>query len=120
MEKREVKKEYCIYIKNGLGKPYVVSPYSSFSEALVALNVMVDYEEELNHFYYVDNDFFNNRYPPNMYGKYFCIQERTVTKWSKYESIVANKKQKNSSDNILFFKKNWFGGVVNVLYKKSR
>ena len=121
MQNREVQKEYCIYIKNGLGSPYIISPYSSFSEALSALNIMVDYEEELNHFYYVDNDFFNNRYPASMYGKYFCIQERTVSKWSKYESFISNKNQKNKKDNIIFFKQKlkwkrcWNYKFINVL-----
>ena len=81
MDKDKIKKEFCIYTRNGQGSPYIISSYSCFQDAFLALNSMVGIEQERGRFYYVDNDFYNNKYPPNMYGKYFCILERNVTEW---------------------------------------
>ena len=75
MDKNKREKEFCIYIRNGRGSPYNISPYHNFEDALVALNNMVSLEIERGRFFYVDNDFYDNKYPPNMYGKYFCIGE---------------------------------------------
>ena len=73
MDKNKIEKEFCIYIRNGRGTPYNISPYYNFQDTLIALNNMVSLELERGRFFYVDNDFYDNKYPPNMYGKYFCI-----------------------------------------------
>ena len=67
---------------------------------------MLGLEEERNRFYYVDNDFWDNKYPPNMYGKYFCIMERAVGEWKKNETQIASTKSKNNSKNgkIIMFR----------------
>ena len=79
--------------------------YHNFEDALVALNNMVILEIERGRFFYVDNDFYDNKYPPNMYGKYFCIMERNVTQWEKYESVSAkSKNSKNNQCKILMFR----------------
>ena len=63
-----------------------------------------DYEKN-NIIYNVDNDFYDNKYPPNMYGKYFCIMERNVTQWKKYESVSDKSKNlKNNQCKILMFR----------------
>lgn len=56
MDKDKTKKEFCIYIKNGRGNPYIISSYSNFREAFIALNNMIGLEQERGRFYYVDND----------------------------------------------------------------
>ena len=103
MDKEKLKKEFCIYIKNGRGTPYTIGTYNSFREAFIALNNMLGLEQERGRFYYVDNDFYNNKYPPNMYGKYFCIMERNVTEWITYESLVA-KDSKDKNNKIIMFR----------------
>ena len=105
MDKNKREKEFCVYIRNGRGSPYNISPYHNFEDALVALNNMVSLEIERGRFFYVDNDFYDNKYPPNMYGKYFCIMERNVTQWEKYESVSAKRKNsKNNQCKILMFR----------------
>lgn len=93
-------KEYtilCIY--NG-GKPFYLSTYSSFNEAMLKLYDIIDLEKQRNRAYYVDNDFFENIFPPNLQNlKYFSIKEREVSDWVKYSE---NKKKKN---NIIYFNK---------------
>ena len=103
MDKEKLKKEFCIYIKNGRGTPYTIGTYNSFREAFIALNNMLGLEQERGRFYYVDNDFYNNKYPPNMYGKYFSILERNVTEWKTYESL-AEKDSKDKNNKIIMFR----------------
>ena len=38
MEKDKTKKEFCIYVRNGRGKPYILSSYPTFREASNALS----------------------------------------------------------------------------------
>ena len=38
-----------------------------------------------------------------MYRKYFCILERTVTEWEKYESLSA-KNSKDKNEKIIMFR----------------
>ncbi|CDE10224.1 unknown [Clostridium sp. CAG:354] len=103
MEKEKAKKEFCIYVRNGQGKPYILSSYPSFREAFIALNNIIDYEQERGRIFYVDNDFYDNKYPPNLSGKYICIMQRTITEWQKYESSSYST-SKNKNDKIIMFR----------------
>ena len=93
-------KEYCIYIKQGDGIPYRLNNYYTFSEDKNALFLMVNYEEERRKPYYVDNDFFSNKYNLISNLKYFRIEEREVSEWEQYTQDIF--KDKNSK--ILFIK----------------
>ncbi len=97
MEKKLTKKEFCIYVRNGQGKPYILSSYPTFRDASIALNNIITYEEERGKIFYVDNDFYENKYPSSVNGKYFCILERSVSEWEKSESLVS-RSSKNSKD----------------------
>ena len=103
MNKEIFKKEFCIYVRNGRNSPYILSPYSSFQDAQIALNNIIEFEERRGRFFYVDNDFYDNKYPPNMYGKYFCSQERNVSEWSKYKSLYSSE-TKNKNGKIIIFR----------------
>lgn len=95
--KKLTKKEFCIYVRNGQGKPYILSSYPTFRDASIALNNIITYEEERGKIFYVDNDFYENKYPSSVNGKYFCILERSVSEWEKSESLVS-RSSKNSKD----------------------
>ena len=105
MEKDKTKKEFCIYVRNGRGKPYMLSSYPTFREASNALNNIIDYEQERGRIFYVDNDFYDNKYPPNLSGKYFCILQRSITEWKKYESFCSST-SKDKNEKIVMFRKN--------------
>lgn len=93
-------KEYCIYnVWNG-GTPFVIDIFNNLTLAKIKLQEMVDLEEERNRPYYVDNDFFVNKYPPILKGKYFCIKEREVSDWKKLEE----NNQTLNYDNCVYFK----------------
>lgn len=95
-------KEYCIEVMHGRGEPYLVQSYKSVRDAKIALdNMLVIYSNRRKTFY-VDNDFFNNKFENLISGDYFCIKEREVTEWVKYseQSTIKN----NLKNNIIYFK----------------
>jgi len=93
-------KEYCIYIRQGNGRPYRIKHYDTLTEARRVLLEMVQYEEERENPYYVDNDFFSNNYSLAIKLKYFRLEEREVTPWNKY----TDEKLKIKNEKILFIK----------------
>ena len=93
-------KEYCIYVRQGSGMPYILKTYPDIISAKSAVDRLVESEEERNKMYFVDNDYFYNKFSYVGNLKYMCIQEREVTEWKKYseEHIIENK------NNIIYFK----------------
>lgn len=55
-------KEYCIYVRQGSGTPYVLKTYPDIISAKRAVDRLVELEEERNRMYFVDNDYFYNKY----------------------------------------------------------
>ena len=94
-------KEYCIYVRQGSGMPYILKTYPDIISAKRCVQRLVDLEEERNRMYFVDNDYFYNKYCYAGNLKYICIQVREVTEWTKYdESKYINK----NNNNIIYFK----------------
>lgn len=60
---------------------------------------MISLEEERHRPYYVDNDFFENKYSHISNLKYICLQVREVSEWSKYSEEKA---VQNNLDKILY------------------
>lgn len=55
--------------------------------------------------YFVDNDYFYNKYCYAGNLKYMCIQVREVTEWTKYnESEIINKNKNNNNNNVIYLK----------------
>lgn len=96
-------KEYCIFIKNKNGFPYILDTFSNIHDVKLQLMRMVSLEEERNRFYFVDNDFYKNKYPFNTNGKYFCIKEREVSSWENY-SEKLNSKEVNIINFFNYYK----------------
>ena len=88
--------EFCIYIRTRGGKPYILDTFNNISEAKLKLYEMISLEEERGRPYFVDNDFFNNKYSCNINLKYYCIKVREITNFEKYSEekckIEENKK----------------------------
>lgn len=106
MENNAFEKEYailCIY--NG-GKPFRIHTFDNLTNAKIQLYEMIQLEEERKRIYYVDNDFFDNKYQIGLQGsKYFCIQERKISKWKKYGIENKNTNEKNKNGNVLIFRR---------------
>ena len=92
-------KEYSVYIRQGDSAPYHLQNYKSLMEARKVVNEMVQLEEERHRPYYVDNDFFENKYSHISNLKYICLQVREVSEWSKYSEEKAIQ---NNLDKILY------------------
>ena len=100
-------KEYGIYIRCCGGKPYMLHVFDNIMQAKLKLYDMISTEEERGRPYFVDNDFFDNKYPCSVNLKYYCIQEREVSEFVRYSEEKEVKKEK---DKIVFFqefKKNY-------------
>lgn len=92
------KKEYCIYcIYNG-GTPFILQTFKTFEAARIKLMEMINLEEERGRPYFVENNFFTNKYIANIPGKYFALKEREVSEWNLYD---INKNTANSK--IIYF-----------------
>ena len=55
-------KEYGIYIRQGSGTPYMIHIFDNLDNAKIKLYDMISLDEERLNPYFVDNDFFENRY----------------------------------------------------------
>lgn len=98
-------KQYGIYIRQGSGTPYMIHFYDNIYSAKQKLYEMIQLEEERQRPYFVDNDFFDNKYSLVGNLKYFLIKERDVSDWENYSEEVT--KMKNDNKIIYFnnFKK---------------
>ena len=87
-------KEYSILVRQGSGSAYLLQTYSDVLSVKRAIANLVEFEESRNRMYFVDNDFFNNKYYCVNSGlKYLCVQVREVSEWQKYSEInSANNK----------------------------
>ena len=94
-------KEYSIYIRYGSACPYRTSSYTSFENAKQALLNMISDFDYRGKIYYIDNDFYDNKFPLNLANIiYYQIQERVVEEWEKYDQNYSYDKNK-----IINFKK---------------
>ena len=91
-------KEYCIYVRNGGGMPYILNTYNDLNSAKIKLYDMISLEIERNRPYFVDNDFYDNKYNISTKLKYFCIMQREITEWEKYSLEKTEIK-----NNIIYF-----------------
>ena len=85
-------KEYGIYIKNGNGSPYMIDFHKSIESAKFAVYDIISLEEKRGRQYFVDNDYFENKYHFAGNLKYICIKERDVTNWSNYSEYAKETK----------------------------
>lgn len=90
-------KEYCIYCRYNGGTPFILRTFKTFEAARIKLMEMIDLEEERHRPYFVENNFFVNKYVGNIPGKHFAIKEREVSDWVLYD---VNKNIKNN--NIIY------------------
>lgn len=93
-------KQYGIYIRQGSGTPYMIHFYDNIYSTKQKLYEMIQLEEERQRPYFVDNDFFNNKYRLVVNLKYFLIKERDVSEWKNYSE---SEKEKETNNKIIYF-----------------
>ena len=77
-------KEYGICIKRGKNEMYITGGYKDINSAKLKLIEMIEQEEKNNKPYFVENDFWDNKYTM------FSIKEREVKEWRKYSDKNKN------------------------------
>lgn len=77
-------KEFSIFIRQGSGTPYYLKSYEDIYSAKKAIFDLVSVEEDRNRMYFVDNDFFDNKYFCCSNLKYMCVKVREVSEWETY------------------------------------
>lgn len=88
-----------LYEVNG-GAPYIGVKYSSLQEAINILEKNFIYDDiQRNRIYFVDNDFFVNKYT-RLIGvsnfNYYKIVARIVTEWVGFEEITKENTRRNN------------------------
>lgn len=73
--------------------------FNNIDSAKIKLFEMIELENERERPYFVDNDFFNNKYNISTKLKYFCIKEREVSEWEKY----SEEKEILNESKIIYF-----------------
>lgn len=93
-------KQYGIYIRCNGGTPYMIHFYDNILSAKQKLYDMIQLDEDRGRAYFVDNDFFFNKYTCNLNLKYYCIKERDVSEFTNYSE---QKNNTNEKDKIIYF-----------------
>ena len=94
-------KEYSIYQRHGTGTPFMIHFFNNIMDAKLKLYDIIRIEEESNRPYYIDNDFFDNKYNFISDLYYLKILVRDVTDWEKY-SEEESKESKKNHNKIIF------------------
>lgn len=95
MENLKVKTEYIIYTYFKNATPYILGSF---------FNINMDKERRFK--YYVDNDFFENRYSLENAERYYCIKFREVMPYKKYYEFEHEETDVNAK-NYAKLKKNY-------------
>lgn len=86
-------KEYTLYLRHGKAMPFTFSSFKTFESAKAQLYSMIQTEIERGRPFYVDNDFFDNKYDLGSNLYYMCIMEREVGEWHKFSQTVSDKRE---------------------------
>ena len=100
-------KQYGIYIRCNGGTPYMIHFYDNILSAKQKLYDMIQLDEDRGRAYFVDNDFFFNKYTCNLNLKYYCIKERDVSEFTNYSEQKDNLNEKNKIIYFQNYKKNY-------------
>ena len=84
-------KEYTIYARQGNAKPYTIGTYKTIASAKLKLYDIISLEIERKRPFFVDNDFFENKYTLVSELFYISILERDVKEWKRFSELDSTK-----------------------------
>ena len=84
-------KEYTIYARQGNAKPYTIGTYKTIASAKLKLYDIISLEIERKRPFFVDNDFFENKYTLGSELFYISILERDVKEWKRFSELDPTK-----------------------------
>lgn len=68
-------KEYSLICSFGNRKPFILDTFYILDQAIAKIYVIIAIDSERNKTFYVDNDFFENKYPLSNRGRYLCFKQ---------------------------------------------
>lgn len=89
------KYEYGIYCQVGSGTPYIRKIYSDMKQVYVAIE---EIEKRHNHYrqlFYIDNDFYDNKYTLQCGGTYYKVLRRPIAEWEEFKKYETSKQYDN-------------------------
>ena len=98
-------KEYSIYQRHGSCSPFILHTYDNIYSAKMKLYDIIQTEEERRRPYFVDNDFYNNKYQFSNDLYYLKIIVRDVSDWADYSEEKEIEENNNKIIFINDFKK---------------
>ena len=81
----------------------MIHTFNNITEAKLKLYDLISLEEERGRPYFVDNDFFENKYPFSANLKYYSIKVRDVSEYEKYSEEKYNKNKSKDELKIIYF-----------------
>lgn len=76
--------EYSIYTRVGTACPYISGKYNTLEQVMIRIG---EIERKHNHYgqlFYIDNDFYQNKYNINITGIYYKVLRRPVADWEEF------------------------------------
>lgn len=96
--------EFGIEVVHGKGSPYILDGYKSIYDARRALdNILLLYNTRRKTFF-VNNDFYDNKFPNSINSDYYCIKQRYVSDWQIYSKDIKLKSDLNNKVIYLYTK----------------
>lgn len=92
-------KQYGIYRINNGGIPFLINKFDSLISAQLFINECVFDWDNKNMTYYIDNEFFTNKYSRSEANFYCRIKVREITDWQE----LSNEKGFTNDNNVIDF-----------------
>ncbi len=72
------KYEYALYVRVGKALPYIKYTYTSLDDIYRCVEQIEKRHNHYNQFFYIDNDFYQNKFNQNCGGTYYKFLRRPV------------------------------------------
>ncbi len=85
------KYEYTLYVRVGQAKPYLMRTFDSIEDVIRHTEALEKRHNHYRQIFYIDNDFYKNRYNENLNGTYYKYLRRPVFDWEEFNESEESK-----------------------------
>lgn len=75
--------QYAVYCKYQGGSPYIKTVLDNKEQLDQYIESIVNRHNQFHHIFYIDNDFYDNKYPKDLQGIYYKVLKRKVNDWEE-------------------------------------
>lgn len=75
--------EYCLYVRNCSACPYIARTFTDIYDVYRFVEEIEKKHNRYNRVFYIDNDFYQNKYSPNVEGIYYKFLKRRINDWEE-------------------------------------